>query len=210
MVVSRIIPSLGLRKKSDAALDEYAKQRIDNLTTNKLKFPGLVPDAIALAVLEQAFADAIRKLGPEGGHSATLNRDTARNNLEIGLQTCAQNCAEISGSSEYNYSLSGFGMKQKPVKVTSLPAPDKLAFKQGPLDGSVYGTFKGVKNAKSYELWVGKTSDTTTWTMFNINSGSPVLITDLTPLSIYFGRCRAIGARNIKGEWSPVIEFKVM
>jgi len=210
VVTTRIIPSLGLRKKSDAVLDEYAKQRIANITLSIAGFPGLTPTMSDLTEIEVAFADAISKLGPESGHSAKLNRDAARETLELGLQNCAQNCAEISGTNEANYALSGFGMKAKPVRITALSAPEKLAFKQGPFDGSVYGTFKGVKNAASYELWVGKTSDTSTWTKFNVNSGSPILLTDLTPLSVYFGRCRAIGARNIKGEWSPVVEFKVI
>ena len=210
MVINRIIPSLGLAKKSDAELAEYASQRIDNLTVNKLKFPGLTPDALALQDLLTTFNVAVKKMSTAPSRQATKDRDTARVALELALTNCSQNCAEIANGNDLLFLLSGFGIKSKGTRVSSLEIPQGLTFKQGPAEASVYANFKGVKNAASYEVVVGTSSNPATWTKVTVNRSSRMLITDLTPLTQYYGRCRAIGARNIKSDWSAVVEFKVM
>jgi len=108
------------------------------------------------------------------------------------------------------YLLTGFGIKANPVRVTALEVPQNLKFKQGPIEGSVYAHFKGVKNAGSYEVWVSTNNNPSTWTMFSSSKGAPIMVTDLTPMTVCHGRCRAIGARGIKSDWSESVSFKVM
>ena len=196
--------------KTDAEVSEYAKQRIVSLTNNSASFPGLTPTVAELTTLWSDYNEALGQVGSEGTKSATTIKNQKRLLLENGLSTCAQNCSEIAGSNVALYQLSGFGMKNKGVPVTHFSAPENLSFRQGPMDGSVFATFKGIKNAASYEVMVGTTNDPSTWTKTTVNRSSRMLITDLTPLTQYYGCCRAVGARNIKGEWSEMVSFDVV
>lgn len=210
MVINKIVPSLKLSTKTDAEFLEYAQGRVLNLQTNTAKFPGLVPTPDILASQTESLNVAMRIAEANPGKSNTAAKNNARVLLHTSLSMAAQNCADIAGNNEALYFLSGFGMKNKAVPVNTLETPAGLIFKQGPMDGSVYATFKPVKHARSYEVWVGATNNPANWTKVAVKTSTRMLITDLTPMTICFGHCRAIGSREVTSDWSQIVEFKVM
>ncbi len=209
-VITRIIPSLGLKYISDSAIATYAQQRIAALTENEASFPGLNPSIVDLQDACNAYSEASSKTGPEGTRSATATKNICRKQLDYLLTQCALSCAYIANSNEAIYLRSGFRIKSSGTRITELEIPKNIKFKQGPFEGSVYVSFKSVQNAGSYEVQVGIDPTASSLTIVNTNKGSKILITDLKPLSIYWGRCRAIGARNIKSPWSHMVRFVVM
>ncbi len=205
-----ITPALGLKFMTDGALGDYAMQRVESLTENSASFPGLSPTPVELKAITDTYMNAMAKCGVDATKSDTSIKNTYRNLLEKILTLSAQSCASIANGDLSLYLLSGYGYKGKGRRTTELDTPTTLRYKQGPFEGSVYLLFKSVKNARSYEVRIGANDNVESWTDYTISSGSPVLMTDLKPLSIYYVRLRAIGARNIKSGWTSVMQVKVM
>ena len=211
IIKTRIVPALGVGTMTDSSLSDYAAQRVSNINLNGATFATLKPSVSEVNDILIAYDKSLALVGKTGTPSDTNTKNENRVALENILIECANAASMLCGKDVSMYLLTGFGMKSKPVRVTALDVPKNLTFKQGSIDGSVNAQFKGVKNAGSYEVWVGaSSSNPSEWTMFSSSKGSPILITDLTPLTVCYGRCRAIGARGIKSDWSEVVSFKVM
>ena len=194
----------------DSSLSDYAAQRVSNIKSHPAEFLTLKPSADDINALLIAYDKSLALVGKTGTPSDTNTKNENRALLEIKLNDCAAAASLLAGSNISLYLLTGFGMKSKSSPVTALEIPQILNFKQGSFDGSVYATIKPVKYAKSYEMCVGTTNNPATMTKVTVKSSSPILITDLTPMTVYFGRCRAIGARNVTSDWGQIVEFKVM
>ncbi len=211
ITIPRIIPSLKLRQMTDGAIGDYAAQRVTSLTANDATFGGITPSAADVNLVLVNFNSALAQTGVDGTPSDTSIKNAIRMQLEIILMQCANACSDVAAGDEGVFLLSGFGIKSKPTRVTSLETPTNLRFMQGSMDGTMMAKFKGVKNAGGYEVCCGTNPATPdSWTMFSTSKGSPVMITDLTSMTVCYGRCRAIGSRGIKSDWSAVVEFKVM
>lgn len=211
MTTSMIItPALGVKFFTDGGIRDFARQRIGNLTEHAAAFPDLSPSPVELELITDEYHDALKLCGVDATRSQTTIKNEKRRALEKALTLSAHGCAQIADNSLSHYLLSGFRYKGQGTKTTKLEVPVNMRYKQAPFDGSVYILFKSVRNARSYEVGIGENADPDTWTDYNINSGTPVLMTDLKPMSIYYVRSRAIGARNIKSAWSSTVQIKVI
>lgn len=204
-----ITPALGLKFFTDSEISVFANGRILNLTENASSFPNLSPTVSGLANITSQYDNVLKMCGVDASRSITSAKNVKRRELERTLTLCAFSCAQIADNDEARYLLSGFNYKSKGARTTELDSPDNVRYRQAPFDGSVYLLFKRVKNAGSYEINM-RENNNDTWSIITSAAASPVLITDLKQLSIYFVRCRAIGARNIKSPWSSTVQIKVM
>ncbi len=205
----RIMPAIGLKYITDADIASFTAQRITNLTENAAAFPGLNPSVADLSAALSQYESALAEAGVNGKRSATYAKNSWRKQLDYLLMQCALSCAAIADS-EAVFLRSGFRIKSKGSRITFLESPANLNFKFGPFEGSIYACFNSVKNAGSYEVRVGIDANDQSFTTANSNKGCRILITDLKTLSVYYGKCRAIGTNNIKSPWSPVVQFKVL
>ena len=209
IATKRIVPAIGLKYISDSDVTIFTAQRIRDLTEHAAAFPGLNPSVATLAAALSEYEQAMAAVGVMGNPSATTRKNNWRKHLDYLLMQCALNCASIADS-EAVYLLSGFNIKRHGTRITSLETPANLQFKLGPISGSVYASFKSVKNAGSYEVSVSQIANHESLTIVNSNKGCRLLIFDLKPLSSYYGKCRAIGTNNIKSPWTSVIKFPVV
>lgn len=207
VLINSIIPALGLSKMTDSEINVYALERINSLTLNKDSFPGLDPDAAAVAVKQKAYSDALQNQ-VKGNKSSTLAKNEARVDLEKILTLQAQNCAEIADGDEVVYLLSGYGIKSKSQPSGQLNAPAAFTVKNGSSSGSIVSKFKGVKGAHGYEMRVKDTEGKTVATGYS--SSSPINVTELAPLKVYTVMARAIGAKGKKGDWTNEITISVI
>lgn len=206
MVISLIQPKLGLRKKTDAALLEYAGQIINALTIHTASFPGV--DVAALEALRDKYFDALDKV-KHGTPSDTLTKNNIRLELENALRSVAYQCAEIAGSDEALFLKSDFQIKSKPTPSGLLEAPKNFDLKVGALEGTLEAKFKGVKNANAYEIYFGKyNTDPETWTLLRVTTAGKNMISDLESNVLFSARVRAVGAKGKKGEWSEIVSRK--
>jgi hypothetical protein len=206
VIVKSIIPALGLSKKSDSALNTYAGERINDLTVNEDSFTGLKPTVADVTAQRLKFSGALDKQ-QKGNKSTTTAKNNERAKLEQLLTLQSQNCAEIADGNVELYQLSGYGIKSKGSPSGQLDAPRDFRVMNGE-SGSINCKFKGVDNNHGYELVV--TNEDGSITKVITDSGSPVTVYDLTPLKRYKVKCRATGARGIKGEWTPELTISVI
>lgn len=210
MVKSKVItPKLSLAHKPDAHLAEYTAQCIRSLTENAAAFPGMTPTLATLIQHSDSFTTALENCGRNGNPASTAAKNQARETLCFTLTHCARSCSEIAGDNKALFQLSGFEIKSKGTRMTSIESPYGVNILQGPFEGSVYCSFTAVKGARTYDINFGKSSNALTDMMFT-SSSRKCLITDLPSLSRCYLRIRARGTGNIISEWSNIVEFKVL
>jgi hypothetical protein len=202
-----ITPALALRRIMDSDLNVFAMERINDLELYGDQFPGLTPTVDKLKTNQQDYSTALGNLH-RGDKSSTTAKNIARAKLEKTLTLIADNAAEIADDDIQKFQLLNFPIKSKGVPAGILAAPKDFNVKIGSSSGSIECRFKGVINNHGYEVEVrneeGKAVATAS------GSSSPVLVSELEPLKIYHVRCRAIGAKNIKGDWTAYVIVSVI
>ena len=101
------------------------------------------------------------------------------------------------------YQLCGYGSKSKGTAYGTLPAPANFRAMHGTQSGCMVCKFDGVKGNHGYELSI--VSEDGSVTKVATNSSSPIIVTELAPLKRYTVKCRAIGARNMGGDWTTEV-----
>lgn len=206
MVISLIQPKLGLRKKTDSAIESYAGQIINKLTLNAAHFPG-IPLA-ALVTLKDDYSKALDKQ-KDGTKTDTIEKNNKRLELENALRGMANDCAEIANGDDGLFLMSGFEIKSKPNPSVIIEAPKNFNVNVGPFEGSLEIRFKSVKNAYAYEAYFGKFgTNPTDWATLQVTTAGKTLIGDLESNVLYSARVRAVGAKGKKGEWSEIVSRK--
>ncbi len=206
MINTLIQPKLGLSKKTDAALLEYANNIVVKLELHESSFPGIDIDALKAA---RDNYNAKLSVVQHGTPAATAAKNDARVVLENILRNTANDCAAIADGNEALFLLSGFEIKSKPTPSGLLPAPDKFNIKVGPFDGSLEVIFKSVKNAYSYEIFYGENLDNPdSWTKFKVTTAGRIVIGELQSGVFYSARVRAVGTKGKKGTWSEIVTRK--
>lgn len=211
MVTKILIPKLQLALKSDAHLGEYTAQRLNDLKVNAAAFPNLSPTTIDLTDAYNDFVNATEICGRSGNPANTTAKNNAREKLCNILSWVAQSCIEIADGDKAVFELSGFELKSKAQRISSIDCPVDIKTVQGPFSGSVYCSFTAVTHAKCYEVQYGATpNDFDNWSTMITSTSRKAIVTDLTPRTIGYLRIRTVGPRNIISDWSVVIQFTVM
>ena len=206
MVNTLIQPKLGLSRKTDADLLEYSSNIINAIDLNILSFPG-----VALAALKTKRAAYDTSLGKvkHGTPADTATKNNDRTELENGLRSMANDCAEIANGDEALFLLSGFQIRSKPTPSGMLEAPKSFELNLGPLEGTLEAKFKRVKNANAYEVFFGKyNTDPSTWELLKVTTSGKNMISDLESNVLFSARVRAVGTKGKKGEWSEIVTRK--
>lgn len=206
-----IQPRLRLSTKSDAKMAEFASQCINGIGENATAFAAMKPTLVELTAAYNDFVEKLEDCGPNGNVARTSAKNQSRETLGNMLTWCAVSCSEIAGTDVALFDLTGFGIRSKPTRVTSVDCPTDLKSEFGPVEGSVYCSFTAAANARSYELAYGTTpADPSKWTMMYVSTSRRILLTDFAPMSKGYMRVRTIGPHGLISNWSNVLEFKVV
>ena len=206
MITTLIQPKLGLSKKTDAALLEYANNIITSLDLHAASFPGA--DIAGLKTSRDTYTAKLAVV-KNGTPSQTVAKNNARTVLENNLKSVANDCAEIADGNEEIFLRSGYEIKSKPTPSGMLPSPKIIDLSVGSMEGTLMFQFKGVPNANAYEVNYGLFStEPDTWTMLSVTTAGKNLIGELKSNEKYSVRVRAVGTKGKKGIWSDIITVK--
>jgi hypothetical protein len=199
MSVQRV--SLKFRRKPDDDLYTFGKAIITGLTNNPA-FSDPPVTMIELTTLNEAFGQATSDV-LLGGRVATARKTKARQALLVALRTLARYVETEGGDDPVTMITTNFTLMSKNQTPTELGVPGTPTVKYGPTTQLLL-TFKGVPNARGYEIEMSL--DGTTWVhaVFSTRTRG-VVVGSLTPGTVYYFRVRAMGGKNGHGAWtSPV------
>jgi hypothetical protein len=171
---------------------------------NNLLFPNLPVLIAALTALQQAFQDAITAAA-QGGRMATAAKAEARLLLISALRQIAAYVQSLVPTLTVSQVLSsGFDI------INSNNTPYPLTTPVFTLDNSTSGQLtaylSAVTNAKAYQVqW---STGTGAWQEAGIYPNTKgIVLTNLTPGTVYNVRIRAIGGSTQYSEWSATVSI---
>jgi hypothetical protein len=220
----KIIPRLLLSTKTFAAFDEFVATIIAMLTGN-INFPITEPPLAAFQAKADEYHDAV--VAAENGNKQQRQfRKQKRGELHIMTTDLAWDVASRSSGDLAIYLTSGFDYKRQRVPAGDLSAPanNRLGYTEN--SGELINRHNKVKGALLYVVMVGITAVPTDvpvtailasgptpgpapgqdWWLAGVSSSTKFTIKGLTPGTMYYSRCLAIGSGGSKvGPWSSVV-----
>ena len=219
----KILPRLFLNKKTFAAFDEFVATIITMLTGN-VNFPITEPPLPTVQAKADEYHDAV--VAAENGNKQQRQfRKQKRGELHTVVTDLAWDVASRSDGDLAIYLTSGFDYKRPRTAAGDLTAPgnNRLAYTE--LSGELINRHNVVKGALLYVVMVGITAVPTDvpvtamlasgptpgptpgqdWWLAGVSSSTKFTITGLTPGTMYYTRCLALGTGGKIGPWSSVV-----
>jgi hypothetical protein len=220
----KIIPRLLLSKKTFAAFDEFVATIIAMLTGN-VNFPITEPPLPTVQAKAEEYHDAV--VAAENGNKQQRQfRKQKRDELHTVVTDLAWDIASRSDGDLAIYLTSGLDYKRPrtPAGDLTAPANNRLAYTKN--SGELVNRHNKVKGALLYVVMVGITAVPADvpvaammaagpvpgptpgqdWWLAGVSSSTKFTITGLTPGTMYYTRCLAIGSGGDKiGPWSSVV-----
>lgn len=211
--MKKIIAKLRLSRITDAALGEYAQDKIDKINAAPA-FAAVNPSTATVQTKTDDYEDAL-VAAIDGTKGATALKDQRREELEELLTAQAIDCAKIASGDLALYLTTGYDAKDtKGNPVGELPAVSGVELDYGPNSGELKLKFNPVKNALLYTAWV--------YSDINNPNGSlvkefivkkigkrKITLGGLPSGQVVFVRVRANGGSTGQGAWSDVAEKRV-
>lgn len=157
-------------------------------------FPTPNPSLATVTAAREALVVAV-----EEAKSRAIAATAVRNQLTIELRTLLVNLARyvnnVSAGDVEKAVSSGFEPAKRPEPSTHLEAPTKVEVAMGDYEGSVDLNWKGVKDARMYQVYVGETTadGTIKWTLGVVGSRTRARINGLVRFKNYSFRVTALG-----------------
>jgi hypothetical protein len=172
--------------------------------TNNPAFTSLPFTLAQLTALLKAFQDANNNMVVGGGSNLTALRDEAWEALLVALRKTAAYVQSVSLDSLSTLLSSGFQAVPDPSPSGPLEAPTVLKVAN---NGStqVLLSLSRVINANSYETRLS-TDGGKTWVSGGISSQARrIVLTNLTPGTVYCIQARALGGSTGQSDWCPQV-----
>jgi hypothetical protein len=195
--------SLGVSKKKDSQLDDYATNIVIKTTANAATFPGQTANVAAVGAAQVNFHESL-SVSKGNGLAATADKKAKRVILEAALRVLALAIQAIPGMTAATARLSGFDVIESgphaPV-ATNKPvigglsnvAPGKLGVKVTAPDG-----YKSLE----FQTTVGTAEPVRCGTF---PSTRDVVLEDLPSLQLHAVQCRAVFGGKRYSEWSEPV-----
>ncbi len=202
-----LIPRLGLRLMRDADLLIFAHNIVIALHNNP-SFPGVQAD-VALMKAQADVFEAAKDNVKHGPAGAAALKNEERVKLESMLKNLANQCVIEAAGNEAVFLSSAFELRRRAQPHNELSTPENFDVTSLADPGKVKVTFKRVKGAFSYELWVAKSGQD-----FELHSlltgGRNNVVSNLDSFSMYRFRLRASGKNGIKSSFGEIVEVPVL
>ena len=222
----KIIPRLFLSLMSNETFDEFLHFIISMLTAN-VNFPVTNPVLGDVQLKADAYHTLV--LACKEGMGNKVQRQQLRQlrgELHTMITDLAYDVATLSAGDLAIYLTSGFDYRRPRVPAGDLTAPgnNRLAYTE--FSGELVNRHNKVKGALLYVVMVGITAIPTDvqvtamlasgptpgptpgqdWWLAGVSSSTTFVIKELTPGTMYYTRCCAIGSGSTKvGPWSSVV-----
>lgn len=195
-------PKLELQSKSDTELIVFARSIVTGLTGNS-NFPTPDPAPAELGTAVDNFEDAnnLNEVKQTEAQASTALKKQKRKALEELLSDAAAYVDRKAKGDEAKILSANMPVTADPTPAGPLPAPGDLRATATEDEGVIDLRSNKVKGASSYE-WECRLHDGDhAWEAIKTSTATKILVTALTPGSLYAFRARAIGAAG-PGTWS--------
>ncbi len=208
--MSTIIPKLGLQDLTDAALPEYAKDKVAKINASSA-FGEVSPSPSEVEV-KITFYEAALVKSDEGTKSDTSAKNDARRALEAMLTRQAENCAEIADGDLTLYLSTGYEAKDvegTPVGILEAVTGFLLAY--GDNAGELKADWKVLEHADNYtwQVYSDPTNPDGSVIKQDIAKKSRAIFGGLPGGDIVWARVRGNGGSTGHGPWSDPAEKRV-
>ena len=193
--------SLAFAELSDALLDSFAENVHNKMLEHVAAFPSPPLSMAALALLNSAFTNALAA-AHKGSVAATTAKNAARAELVAGLRTLAHFVQETADTVAILES-SGFDAVEVSHTQSELATPT-ITRVMNKTSGELKVEVTPVRNAKSFEarVAVGGAAPVSAGAFANSRR---VLLTGLTPGTVYVIQVRAVGGSTGWSSWSEPV-----
>lgn len=180
----------GLNAKELIAKSEYVEVEM----TGNANFATPNPTIVSLTAAREALVTAVAKA--ESRATADI---AVRNQLSMELRILLVNLARyvnnVAAGDVDKAVSSGFELAKKPEPSTHLDAPGKLEAFVSAFEGCVDLRWKGVEDARMYQVYVsvGDATDDAKWDMVVVSSRTAARVNDLVSGKLYSFRVTALG-----------------
>ena len=197
----RIIKA-GLQRLKTAELVGKSKHVEESMTGN-VNFATPTPSIASVTAARIALSAAIKE-AQGGAHAAIAVKNEAAKTLAGLLVKLARYVNSVAGGDIDMAVSSGFELAKSPDPIDKLEAPTKVDARTGAIEGDVDLTWKGVRGARMYQVYIcdGDPTADGKWTVAGISSKARATVKDLVSDKKYAFRVSAMG---VVGE-GPVSE----
>ena len=205
-----IIPKLALNDFRDAALPEYAQDKVDKITASGA-FAAVVPSPAQLLAKKNQFEAAL-VAADDGNRAQTVAKDNKRKELEAMLTQQAQNCAEIANGNLEVYLESGYKAKDTAGSpVGPLEVVTGFLLDYGDNAGELKANWDVLAHADNYTLqfYSDPVDPDGSIIKQDIAKKSRAITDGLPGGQIVWARVRGNGGSTGHGPWSDPAEKRV-
>jgi hypothetical protein len=201
--------ALNLKDLTDAEIAQQLRAKAQTLTDNPTDFPTPTPTAAQLTTaaddIDMAIATAEAKA--REAKAATSAKDTTVETGRESLRALARYAEDKKLASEIVEKL--FDLRKTPTPTTSIGKVLGLAATYGDKSGEIDLTWEPVPKARVYQVEWRAAGSTGAWTLAKTPTASRVTVTGLPSGQRVDLRVRAIGPKELEGDWSDVAEHLV-
>jgi hypothetical protein len=204
IILTIIIPNLGLHDINDGDLESFTEDKIEKIDA-EAAFAAVTPSTLTVDAKKVEYSKALAKV-QDGTTSDTKDKIKKRKELEELITLQASDCARIAGNDTVLFSRSGYKAKDvKGTPVGELDAPENIVFRNyGKNQGELQPDWNGVEHADNYTVQVYTdplNPDTSVIKELTVKK-SIAVIGGLTRKIDVWVRVRANGGSTGKGPWS--------
>lgn len=204
--MATIIPKLGLQRIKDAALDDYALDKVKKITASG-NFPGVSPTAAQLKAKTKQYQQVLVK-AMDGNRADRAKKKTLRKELHLMLTAQAQDCARIADGNRALYLSSGYEAKNtggSPVGEIGMPDIHNVAPTQK--IGELKAVWSRIRHTQNYSVRAfTDIKNPEGSVIFNdIFSPSKAVLKGLPSGEKVFVQVRANGGSKGHGAWSKEV-----
>ncbi|MEA3186246.1 MAG: hypothetical protein QOD99_76 [Chthoniobacter sp.] len=189
--------ALSFARRIDTDLIAFTRNVIALMTGNT-SYPTPTPSLAALTASVDAFETAVHD-ALDGGKIVILTRNAARTELLSLLRQLAAYVQGHCGADVLTLVSSGFEAVRAPAPVGVLPAPQNLRLALTGMSGEMLLRFDRVANVANYSVQTA-TSPAGPWEDQDLSTSTRVLLSGLTPGTVYWARACANGSAGAS-EW---------
>ena len=194
---------LGITGLTPEELLERADAHIVALTGNAT-FPTPVPTLVQQQADRDALAAANVAMANNGGKQDRLVQEACVAKVKSNLKELAGYVQAVSKGDKPQVQDGAFDVVEPGEPIGELPPPQALGSKLTNMSGRVALDWKGVRGAKSYQVFMSTSNDPFKWELTAVTTKSRLDVDSLEPGTFYWFTVSAVGA-----ERHPVLQHEL-
>jgi Fibronectin type III domain len=199
--------NLGFAGHSDSGLDEFTSSVIASMTDNA-SFPTPPVALDDLGALQLAFQNALAAAA-QGGTALTAAKNAARKALLTALRTNATYVQGIAAQDPAMMLTSGYNVNSTNRASSPLDVPSIVSI-ANETTTRLTVRLQPVNNAAAYQVRTSANGGTAWQPTLDSTQARRIVLSDLTPGTVYTVQSRAVGGSTGYSDWSDPVSHMAM